>query len=106
MDFITEQDFGAHVANTINAYDDNLASCDIKAFNEHIVDPVNLIIDKSVYVFSWAEVIESEVFRQRDKSQSKQRSDLPDGASKIALSEAMIFGAKEQERSAFGVRFI
>ena len=68
MDFITEDDFRTHVANTINAYANNLASYDIKAFNKNIVDPIKLIFDKSVYGLSWAEVIKSEVFRQRDKS--------------------------------------
>jgi len=68
IDFIAEEDFRTHVANTINAYADNLVSYDIKAFNKNIVDPIKLIFDKSVYGFSWAEVIKSEVFRQRDKS--------------------------------------
>ncbi|MDR0308808.1 MAG: Eco47II family restriction endonuclease [Coriobacteriales bacterium] len=68
LGFISEEDFREHVANTINAYADNLVSYDIKKFNSNIVDPIKLIFDKSVYRMSWEEVIKSEIFRQRDKS--------------------------------------
>lgn len=63
-----KDDFIAHVANTINAYADNLASYDLKKFNSNTVDPIKLIFDRSVYGLSWKEVIKSELFRQRDKS--------------------------------------
>jgi hypothetical protein len=66
--FISEDDFRVHVADTIKTYADNLVSYDIKRFNKNIVDPIKLIFDKSVYGLSWDEVIKSEVFRQRDKS--------------------------------------
>ncbi|MCL2807177.1 MAG: Eco47II family restriction endonuclease [Coriobacteriia bacterium] len=68
MDFITEDDFRTHVANTINAYADSLTSYDIKTFNKNTIDSIKLIFDKSVYGFSWVEVIKNEIFRQRDKS--------------------------------------
>ncbi|MCL2504478.1 MAG: Eco47II family restriction endonuclease [Coriobacteriia bacterium] len=68
MGFITEDDFRTHVANTINAYADNLVSCDIKRLNSNTIDPIKLIFDKSVYDLSWEETIKSEVLRQRDKS--------------------------------------
>jgi hypothetical protein len=59
MDFIAEEDFRIHVANTINAYADNLVSYDIRRFNSNIVDPIKLIFDKSVYGLNWEEVIKS-----------------------------------------------
>ncbi|MDR3316196.1 MAG: Eco47II family restriction endonuclease, partial [Coriobacteriales bacterium] len=40
----------------------------IKKFNNNRVDPIKLIFDRFVYGFSWEEVIKSETFRQRDKS--------------------------------------
>ncbi len=68
MDFISKDDFRTHIAKTIGAYADNLLSYDIKKFNSNIVDPIKLIFDKFVYGLSWEEVIKSEIFRQRDKS--------------------------------------
>ena len=68
MDFISEEDFRTHVANTINEYADNLVSYDLKRFNHNTIDPIKLLFDKSVYGLSWDEVIKSEIFRQRDKS--------------------------------------
>ena len=40
----------------------------MKKFNQNIIDPVKLIFDKTVYGFSWEEIIKNEIFRQRDKS--------------------------------------
>jgi len=40
----------------------------LKRFNKNIIDPVKLVFDKSVYGFTWEEIIKNEVFRQRDKS--------------------------------------
>lgn len=40
----------------------------MKRFNKNIVDPIKLIFDKTVYGSSWAEIVSSEIFRQRDKS--------------------------------------
>lgn len=39
-----------------------------KKFNKNIIDPIKLIFDKTVYSSSWNEIINSEIFRQRDKS--------------------------------------
>jgi len=41
---------------------------DLKDFNKNIIDPVKLIFDKTVYKFSWEEIVKNEIFRQRDKS--------------------------------------
>ncbi len=68
LDFISEQDFRRHVQNTIKNYGEKLAPYDLKRFNSNIVDPIKLIFDKTVYQYSWEEIIKNEVFRQRDKS--------------------------------------
>lgn len=68
LDFISEQDFRKHVQLTIRQYGEKLAPYDMVKFNSNIVDPIKLIFDKTVYRYSWEEIIKNEVFRQRDKS--------------------------------------
>jgi len=41
---------------------------DLKRFNSNLIDPIKLIFDKSVYRSSWEEIVNNEIFRQRDKS--------------------------------------
>jgi hypothetical protein len=68
LSFISEQDFTKHVQLTIQQYGDKLAAFDLRKFNSNIVDPIKLIFDKTVYHYSWEEIIKNEIFRQRDKS--------------------------------------
>ncbi len=68
LDFISEQDFRYHVQMTIEHYGEKLASYDFEKFNSNIVDPIKLIFDKTVYRYSWEEIIKNEIFRQRDKA--------------------------------------
>ncbi len=68
IDFISEDSFKQHVAETIRKYGKSLLSYDLKKFNSNIIDPVKLIFDKSVYGYSWDQIISNEIFRQRDKS--------------------------------------
>ena len=67
LDFITKEEFTAHVKATIQKYGDKLESFDLQRFNKNIVDPIKLIFDKTVYCSSWDETISNEIFRQRDK---------------------------------------
>ena len=68
LNFISDDDFKRHIAETIKQYGERLQSCDIDKFNGNIIDPIKLIFDKNVYGKSWEEIIGSEIFRQRDKS--------------------------------------
>ena len=68
LDFISEEDFTRHVQATIEKYGEKLTSYDLRRFNKNIVDPVKLLFDKMVYRSSWEDIIRSEIFRQRDKS--------------------------------------
>ena len=68
LDFITEEEFKNHVRATIMKYGEKLESYDLKRFNSNLVDPIKLIFDKSVYRTSWEEIVNDEIFRQRDKS--------------------------------------
>ena len=49
-------------------YGEKLEPYDLKKFNSNLIDPIKLIFDKSVYRASWEEIINNEIFRQRDKS--------------------------------------
>lgn len=68
LSFISEQDFRHHIQDTIQHYGEKLAPYDLRRFNSNIVDPIKLIFDKTVYQYSWDEIIKNEIFRQRDKS--------------------------------------
>ena len=68
LSFISENDFHAHVQNTIKKYGEKLESFDLKRFNKNLIDPIKLIFDKTVYQSTWEEIVSNEIFRQRDKS--------------------------------------
>lgn len=68
LDFISKGEFKNHVRATIMKYGEKLESYDLKRFNSNLIDPVKLIFDKSVYQTSWEEIVNNEIFRQRDKS--------------------------------------
>ena len=68
LDFISREDFKEHVANTIKTYDNTLKSIDLKTFNSNIIDPIKLTFDSKVYRKDIEEVIENELVRQRDKT--------------------------------------
>ena len=68
LDFISEENFKKHVQATILKYGEKLESFDLKRFNSKLIDPFKLIFDKCVYKTSWVEIVNNEIFRQRDKS--------------------------------------
>jgi hypothetical protein len=68
LNFISEENFKKHVRATIMKYGEKLQSFDVPRFNNNLIDPIKLIFDKSVYKTSWEEIVNNEVFRQRDKS--------------------------------------
>jgi len=68
LSFISENDFYTHVENTIHNYGEKLKPFNMEKFNTNIIDPIKLIFDKTVYGFTWEEIIKNEIFRQRDKS--------------------------------------
>ena len=68
LSFISEGDFCTHVEDTIKNYGEKLKPFNLEKFNSNIIDPIKLIFDKTVYGFTWGEIIKNEIFRQRDKS--------------------------------------
>jgi len=68
LSYITQKDFTEHVRRTINQYGDQLEPYNLVKFNSNIIDPIKLTFDKIIFNYSWEEIINNEVFRQRDKS--------------------------------------
>ena len=68
LNFISEEEFKNHVRATIMKYGEKLESYDLKRFNSNLIDPIKLLFDKSVYQTSWEEIVNNEIFWQRDKS--------------------------------------
>lgn len=68
LTFISEADFRRHVAETLKSYDERLRSIDLRTFNSNIIDPIKLLFDKSVFRKSFEEIVNLEIHRQRDKS--------------------------------------
>jgi len=68
LTFIKQEEFEAHVAMTIESYDSTLNKINLERFNANIVDPIKLTFDKALFKKSWEEIIELEIHRQRDKS--------------------------------------
>lgn len=72
ISFISYEDFKEHVKKTIESYGDKLKPFDVQKFNSNIIDPIKMIFDKAVYNQSWEQLIGSEIFRQRDKSNTNE----------------------------------
>lgn len=68
LSFISDEDLKKHIQLTIQQYGDKLAPYNLRKFNSNIVDPIKLIFDKTIYGYSWEEIIKNEISRQRDKS--------------------------------------
>ncbi len=66
--FISQVDLETHVRKTIDTYGQILKSINLRRFNSNIIDPIKLIFDKNVYNKTYQEIIDNEIFRQRDKS--------------------------------------
>ncbi len=65
LDFISDADLFNHVKNTIEKY---RFFINLAAFNKNIIDPIKLTFDAKVYNKTIQQVIESEILRQLDKS--------------------------------------
>jgi len=65
LSFITDEDLFAHVKETVQKYSFKM---DLKKFNHNLIDPIKLTFDTYVYQKSVEEIIQSEIIRQMDKS--------------------------------------
>jgi hypothetical protein len=65
LTFISNENLFEHVKDTVLKYRFDI---DLAKFNENLIDPIKLTFDSKVYQRGIDEVIESEVMRQIDKS--------------------------------------
>lgn len=65
LTFISNENLFEHVKDTVLKYRFDI---DLEKFNENLIDPIKLTFDSKVYQRGIDEVIESEVMRQIDKS--------------------------------------
>jgi len=65
LGFISDKDLFDHVKNTVEKYRFKI---DLKKFNKNLIDPIKLTFDSKVYGKSLEDIIESEIIRQMDKS--------------------------------------
>lgn len=68
LSFIKQEDFEKHVAETIATYNKALESINLKKFNKNIIDPIKLTFDNKLFKKSIEEIINLEIHRQRDKT--------------------------------------
>lgn len=65
LGFITNEKIYAHVKETVDKY---RFSIDLAVFNKNLIDPIKLTFDSKIYKKDILQVIEDEVIRQIDKS--------------------------------------
>jgi hypothetical protein len=65
LGFISDEDLYYHTKETVDKY---RFSINLQEFTKNIVDPIKLTFDSKVYGKSLEECIESEIIRQKDKS--------------------------------------
>jgi hypothetical protein len=65
LKFISNLDLFNHVKETVDKYRFKI---DLSTFNKNLIDPIKLTFDSKVYKRSINDVIESEIIRQMDKS--------------------------------------
>lgn len=65
LSFISDEELFAHVKETVEKYRFEI---DLKRFNKNLIDPIKLTFDSKIYKKSIMEVVESEIMRQMDKS--------------------------------------
>lgn len=70
IDFISEENLKSHIRETIEKYQSNVSNTNLKKFNRNIIDPIKLLFDQKVYMLSDEELVNQEVRRQQDKSNS------------------------------------
>ena len=68
--FITEEDFQLNIKNTVVAYYDTIKTVDLIKFNSNLIDPIKLIFDMKVYNKSPESLVDDEINRQIDRTNS------------------------------------
>ena len=68
--FITEEDFQLNIENAVKEYFNAIKSVDLVKFNSNLIDPIKLIFDMKIYNKSPETLIEDEINRQIDRTNS------------------------------------
>lgn len=68
LDFISQEDFEEHILSTLVKYQGCLESINLQKFNNNIIDPIKLLLDKHVFDKSYDDLITTEIHRQRDRT--------------------------------------
>lgn len=68
LKFISKKDLKEHIKQTISTYEKTLDGIDLNKFNANIIDPIKMIFDSKVYRKNFEELINDELVRQRDKT--------------------------------------
>ena len=70
LDFISEEDFKLNIKKTVESYLNAMREVDLEDFNSNIIDPIKLLFDMKVYGKTTEELVEDEITRQIDKTNS------------------------------------
>ncbi len=65
LGFITDSNLLLHVKDTVSKYKFTI---NLESFNSNLIDPIKLTFDAAVYGKNLDEMIEAEIIRQIDKS--------------------------------------
>lgn len=68
LEFIERDSLKKHIEETIKIYEKTLNVYNLNKFNKNVIDPIKLTFDSKVYRRELEEVINNEIFRQRDKT--------------------------------------
>lgn len=68
LEFISDEHLEEHIKQTLNQYRETLKKIDLKKFNENIIDPIKLTFDSIVYNKELKTILNEEIARQRDKT--------------------------------------
>ncbi|AGM24641.1 Eco47II family restriction endonuclease [Spiroplasma chrysopicola] len=68
LNFISQSNLEKHIRNTILKYSESINGINLKQFNSNIVDPIKMLFDSLVFKKDIEDIIESEIIRQKDKS--------------------------------------
>lgn len=68
LDFISDEDLENHIKETLDEYRETLKAINLEKFNENIIDPIKLTFDSIVYNKKIKTILNEEIARQRDKS--------------------------------------
>ena len=68
LNFISDSDLENHIKETLDEYRETLKGINLERFNENIIDPIKLTFDSIIYNKKIKTILNEEIARQRDKS--------------------------------------